>query len=115
MYVFWAVSQTAQRIFYKKSKRAIHPTGKPAGFLARNYNPVGYSNLLPCVAHKNKKPGNPGKNLAVRVGFEPTDVCGVAGFQDQFLKPLGHLTIKGWGGTEIPPHSKEKKLSITVS
>ena len=64
---------------------------------------------------KTKKPGNPGKNLAVRVGFEPTDVCGVAGFQDQFLKPLGHLTTKGWGGTEIPPHSKEKKLSITVS
>ena len=54
-------------------------------------------------------------NMAARVGFEPTDVCGVAGFQDQFLKPLGHLTIKGWGGTEIPPHSKEKKLSITVS
>ena len=41
--------------------------------------------------------------------------AGAAGFQDQFLKPLGHLTIKGWGGTEIPPHSKEKKLSITVS
>ena len=54
-------------------------------------------------------------NMAARVGFEPTDVCGVAGFQDQFLKPLGHLTTKGWGGTEIPPHSKEKKLSITVS
>ena len=53
--------------------------------------------------------------VALAEGFEPTDVCGVAGFQDQFLKPLGHLTIKGWGGTEIPPHSKEKKLSITVS
>ena len=57
MYVFWAASQTAQRIFYKKSKRAIHPTGKPAGFLALNYNPIRYSNLLPCIAHKNKKAG----------------------------------------------------------
>lgn len=46
--------------------------------------------------------------MAVRVGFEPTDVFGVAGFQDQFLKPLGHLTKKGWGGAEAPPHSKEK-------
>lgn len=44
------------------------------------------------TTHKNKKPGNPGKNLAVRVGFEPTDVFSVAGFQDQFLKPLGHLS-----------------------
>ena len=54
-------------------------------------------------------------DMVLPEGFEPTDVCGVAGFQDQFLKPLGHLTIKGWGGTEIPSHSKEKKLSITVS
>ena len=115
MYVFCAVSQTVQRIFYKKSKRAIHPTGKPAGFLARNYNPIGYSNLLPCVAHKNKKSREAPANMAARVGFEPTDVCGIAGFQDQFLKPLGHLTTKGWGGTEIPPKKKKKKLSITVS
>ena len=33
------------------------------------------------------------KNVAERVGFEPTAPCGVTGFQDQLLKPLGHLSI----------------------
>ena len=33
------------------------------------------------------------KNLAERVGFEPTAPFGVTGFQDQLLKPLGHLSI----------------------
>ena len=28
-----------------------------------------------------------------KVGFEPTAPCGVTGFQDQLLKPLGHLSI----------------------
>ena len=31
--------------------------------------------------------------VAERVGFEPTAPCGVTGFQDQLLKPLGHLSI----------------------
>ena len=31
--------------------------------------------------------------LAERVGFEPTARCRVTGFQDQLLKPLGHLSI----------------------
>ena len=30
--------------------------------------------------------------LAERVGFEPTVPCGITGFQDQLLKPLGHLS-----------------------
>ena len=30
--------------------------------------------------------------LAERVGFEPTAPYGVTGFQDQLLKPLGHLS-----------------------
>lgn len=30
--------------------------------------------------------------MAERVGFEPTAPCGVTGFQDQLLKPLGHLS-----------------------
>ena len=33
------------------------------------------------------------KSLAERVGFEPTAPFGVTGFQDQLLKPLGHLSI----------------------
>ena len=31
--------------------------------------------------------------LAERVGFEPTAPFGVTGFQDQLLKPLGHLSM----------------------
>ena len=30
--------------------------------------------------------------LAERVGFEPTVPCGITGFQDRLLKPLGHLS-----------------------
>ena len=30
--------------------------------------------------------------VAERVGFEPTAPFGVTGFQDQLLKPLGHLS-----------------------
>ena len=33
-----------------------------------------------------------GKKMAERVGFEPTARCRVTGFQDQLLKPLGHLS-----------------------
>ncbi|HBD87572.1 MAG TPA: hypothetical protein DC021_01390, partial [Tyzzerella sp.] len=29
-----------------------------------------------------------------RVGFEPTAPYGITGFQDQLLKPLGHLSMK---------------------
>ena len=32
--------------------------------------------------------------MAERVGFEPTAPFGVTGFQDQLLKPLGHLSAK---------------------
>ena len=31
--------------------------------------------------------------MAERVGFEPTAPFGVTGFQDQLLKPLGHLSM----------------------
>ncbi len=32
--------------------------------------------------------------MAERVGFEPTVRCRITGFQDQLLKPLGHLSVK---------------------
>ena len=35
---------------------------------------------------------NAEEKLAERVGFEPTAHCWVTGFQDQLLKPLGHLS-----------------------
>lgn len=34
------------------------------------------------------------ERMAERVGFEPTARCRVTGFQDQLLKPLGHLSKK---------------------
>ena len=33
--------------------------------------------------------------LAERVGFEPTVPLSITGFQDQLLKPLGHLSRSG--------------------
>ena len=38
--------------------------------------------------------------MAERVGFEPTAPCGVTGFQDQLLKPLGHLSMVEVVGVE---------------
>ena len=35
-------------------------------------------------------------NLAERVGFEPTVPLSITGFQDQLLKPLGHLSVYYW-------------------
>ena len=32
-------------------------------------------------------------SVAERVGFEPTVLCSITGFQDQLLKPLGHLSV----------------------
>ena len=32
-------------------------------------------------------------SMAERVGFEPTVLCSITGFQDQLLKPLGHLSV----------------------
>ena len=32
-------------------------------------------------------------SVAERVGFEPTVPFGITGFQDQLLKPLGHLSL----------------------
>ena len=34
--------------------------------------------------------------MAERKGFEPLVPCGITGFQDQLLKPLGHLSILGY-------------------
>ena len=31
--------------------------------------------------------------ITEKVGFEPTVPFGITGFQDQLLKPLGHLSI----------------------
>ena len=33
--------------------------------------------------------------MAERVGFEPTVPLSITGFQDQLLKPLGHLSLNG--------------------
>ena len=39
--------------------------------------------------------------LAEEVGFEPTAPCGVTGFQDQLLKPLGHPSVFGCEMREV--------------
>ena len=42
--------------------------------------------------------------MAERVGFEPTVRCRITGFQDQLLKPLGHLS------KNVYNYSKKKAL-----
>lgn len=41
--------------------------------------------------------------LAEMVGFEPTDVVSINGFQDRHHKPLGHISIGA--NSEIRTHS----------
>ena len=43
--------------------------------------------------------------MAERVGFEPTVPLSITGFQDQLLKPLGHLSKKGWHVTMTKLHA----------
>ena len=54
------------------------PKMNPNGLANRPLQPLEYFSSLP---------------MAERVGFEPTAPCGVTGFQDQLLKPLGHLSM----------------------
>ena len=62
-------------------------------------NPRTATNDLPAFQaspfnHLGTSPNTLNKiDMAERVGFEPTAPCGVTGFQDQLLKPLGHLSI----------------------
>jgi len=39
----------------------------------------------------------------VRVGFEPTDAFDISRFQDEYIKPLCHLTVKIRGSCYTPP------------
>ena len=69
-------------IWYKWRRRwdsnPCGPKMNPNGLANRPLQPLEYFSSLP---------------MAERVGFEPTAPCGVTGFQDQLLKPLGHLSI----------------------
>ena len=69
-------------IWYKWRRRwdsnPCGPKMNPNGLANRPLQPLEYFSSLP---------------MAERVGFEPTAPCGVTGFQDQLLKPLGHLSM----------------------
>ena len=63
----------------------MRPYTNPNGLANRPLQPLEYfSRLIKIVCQIL---------MAERVGFEPTAPCGVTGFQDQLLKPLGHLSI----------------------
>ena len=53
--------------------------------------PLAGEPLRPLGYHSESKVQYKGE-VAERVGFEPTAHCCVTGFQDQLLKPLGHLS-----------------------
>ncbi len=60
----------------------MRPLTNPNGLANRPLQPLEYFSII--VRDE--------ANLAERVGFEPTAPFGVTGFQDQLLKPLGHLS-----------------------
>ena len=53
------------------------------------------------------------KKITERVGFEPTAPCGVTGFQDQLLKPLGHLSISNMSFVSVFIFPHEQILLYT--
>ena len=64
----------AEKEGFEPSRQLSHPTplaGEPL-------RPLGYFSML--------------SELAEREGFEPPVPCDITGFQDQRLKPLGHLS-----------------------
>ena len=68
----------AEKEGFEPSRQLSHPTplaGEPL-------RPLGYFS----TAYKSM-------NLAEREGFEPPVPCDITGFQDQRLKPLGHLSL----------------------
>ena len=59
------------------------PKQDPNGLANRPLQPLEYFSRLDLL---------PINYVAERVGFEPTVPFGITGFQDQLLKPLGHLS-----------------------
>ena len=71
----------AQKEGFEPSRRLPQPTplaGEPL-------RPLGYFCMTDCYKIRRKK-------MAEREGFEPPVPHGITGFQDQRLKPLGHLS-----------------------
>ena len=62
----------------------MRPYTNPNGLANRPLQPLEYFSRLDLL---------PINYVAERVGFEPTVPFGITGFQDQLLKPLGHLSI----------------------
>ena len=62
----------------------MRPYTNPNGLANRPLQPLEYFSRLKFLS------------MAERVGFEPTAPFGVTGFQDQLLKPLGHLSMSDY-------------------
>ena len=72
-------------LFFKKRRRwDLNPRAATNDLPAFQASPFNHLGTSPNALHKI--------DMAERVGFEPTAPCGVTGFQDQLLKPLGHLS-----------------------
>ena len=88
-----AVQSVCYTVSCWRRKRDLNPrAGFPTYSLSRGApSPLGYfcktysktKTLYQCVV---------ALSMAERVGFEPTVPLGITGFQDQLLKPLGHLS-----------------------
>ena len=92
---FFTMCQVLFSSFFKleRRRRDLNPRaaindllpfqGSPFSLLGTSPNKLTYKRYLISIQ----------ADTAEKVGFEPTAPCGVTGFQDQLLKPLGHLSI----------------------
>ena len=75
----------------------MRPLTNPNGLANRPLQPLEYFSRLNIDINYLQTSGRLTvviePSMAERVGFEPTAPFGVTGFQDQLLKPLGHLSI----------------------
>ena len=74
----------------------MRPLTNPNDLANRPLQPLEYFSRLTCLVSTISICGTLMFLMAERVGFEPTAPFGVTGFQDQLLKPLGHLSMSDY-------------------
>ena len=78
---------------YQRRRRDLNPRAAINDLLPFQGSPFSLLGTSPNKLTNKRYSISIPVDTAEKVGFEPTAPCGVTGFQDQLLKPLGHLSI----------------------
>ena len=78
---------------FKRRRRDLNPRAAINDLLPFQGSPFSLLGTSPNKLTNKRYSISIPVDTAEKVGFEPTAPCGVTGFQDQLLKPLGHLSI----------------------